>query len=75
MSVVDTSRTTQAPLAYSAAEFAALIGVSERHVRYLVAEGHIPRVPHTKRLLIPARAGEEWLNSAAAADAAGIESA
>jgi excisionase family DNA binding protein len=49
------------PLAYTTQQAADLLQVSERHVRTLVYAGHLARVPHTTRVLIPRIALERFV--------------
>lgn len=55
----------QRPLVYSADQAARVLSVSRRTVETWVADGILPRMPHTKRLLIPRVAIESWVNDAA----------
>jgi excisionase family DNA binding protein len=53
-------------IALSVQDVAALCSISTPTVRRLVAEGVLPRVPHTERVLIPRSAVERWVEGAAA---------
>ena len=50
------------PLVYSADQAAQVLSVSRRTVEMWVADGVLPRMPHTGRLLIPRIAIEDWVN-------------
>lgn len=50
------------PLVLSADEAAELMSVSRRTVEMWVADGVLPRMPHTGRLLIPRPAIEAWVD-------------
>jgi excisionase family DNA binding protein len=58
---IDTGPT---PLVYTAEEAGTVLGVSEDTVRRWVRAGHLPRLPHTDRLLIPRKAVEGFVQAA-----------
>lgn len=63
---LETSMRHVAPLAVPAPAAGELLGCSERTVRRLVADGHLPRLPHVgDRLLIPVAALEAFTRAAA----------
>ena len=51
-------------LALSVSEVALVCGISTSLVRKLVAQGVLPRVPHTDRVLIARASVERWVNTA-----------
>jgi excisionase family DNA binding protein len=53
-------------LALSVREVADLCSISTPTVRRLVAEGVLPRVPHTERVLIARTSVERWVQGEAA---------
>lgn len=63
-----------APLVYTAAEAGLVLGVSDQTVKRWIGEGHIAKLPHTDRVLIP-RASVEAFVAAAAHDPVAGESA
>ena len=54
-------------IAVDAAEAGKRIGLSESSVRRLVRNGHLPRVPHTSRFLVPVDALQRFVDGQAAA--------
>lgn len=59
-------------LGYSPADAAEAVGVSETTIRRLVAEGHLPVVPHLgRRIVIPIDRLREWVYESAAPRSAG----
>jgi len=52
-------------LAYSAAEAAQVLGVSEWTVRRMVSAGKLPSLRIERRLLIPAKRLAEWVDAQA----------
>jgi len=54
-------------IAYTAAEAAELVGLSESGIRNLVRDGKLRRVPDTGRLIIARAELERWVNSEVAA--------
>jgi len=57
---------THLKLALSVREVADLCSILTPTVRRLVAEGVLPRVPHTERVLIARTAVERWVQGEAA---------
>jgi excisionase family DNA binding protein len=57
---------THLKLALSVREVADLCSISTPTVRRLVAEGVLPRVPHTERVLIARTAVQRWVEGDAA---------
>ena len=57
-------------LALSIAEVAKSTGAGVTTIRRWVADGHLARVPHTDRVLIPVASLEAFVNSACASSAA-----
>ncbi|MGH9185028.1 MAG: helix-turn-helix domain-containing protein [Acidimicrobiales bacterium] len=51
------------PLVYTPDEAGTLLGVSEDTVRRWVKAGHLPRLPHTDRMLIPRKAVEAFVQA------------
>lgn len=49
-------------LALSVPEVAQIVGISTSSVRRLIADGVLPRVPHTERVLVARTAVERWVN-------------
>jgi excisionase family DNA binding protein len=43
-------------------DVADLVGISTSSVRRLIADGVLPRVPHTERVLVARTAVERWVN-------------
>jgi len=54
-------------IAYTAAEAAELVGLSESGIRNLVRDGKLRRVPDTGRLIIARTELERWVNREVAA--------
>lgn len=52
-------------LALSVPEAAALVGLSEASIRRFIADGTLPRVPHTERVLIARSALEAFVQGSA----------
>lgn len=58
---------THLKLALSVREVAEMCSISTTSVDKLIAQGVLPRVPHTGRVLVPRTAVERWVNSGVAA--------
>jgi excisionase family DNA binding protein len=54
------------PLVFTPEEAGQVLGVSEDTVRRWVRAGHLPRLPHTDRVLIPRKAVEGFVHDVAA---------
>lgn len=60
--VVDALYQAGGPRAYSVAEVARRLGISDGVVYRLIHEGHLPTVPHLNPMRVAARALEEFLS-------------
>ena len=58
---------THLKLALSVREVAEMCSISVTTVDKLIAQGVLPRVPHTGRVLVPRSAVERWVNGEVAA--------